>query len=70
MRCVIRTGFTIVRTTAPLTTLPGEYRRCGSSGRMWKLVRFLVRDRSGEVNRDSSERPDVDVDVAEPLAVR
>lgn len=56
MRCVRRIGLTTVKTTAPLTVSPGEYLRMGSSGRMWKSVRFLERDRSGEVSLDSNDR--------------
>src|ERR1700722_12594100 len=56
VRCVTRTGLTTVRTTAPFTKPPGEYRRWGSSARIWKSVRLRVRDLSGSVSLDNSKR--------------
>lgn len=55
--CVIRIGLMTVRTTRPFTVSPGEYRRCGSLGRMWKSVRLRVRDRKGDVSLENNDRP-------------
>jgi hypothetical protein len=58
VKCVIRMGLLTVRITAPRTKSPGEYWRCGSSGRMWNSVRLRARDFRGEVNLENKERLD------------
>lgn len=43
--------------TLPPTRSPGAYRRCGSSGSIWKSARFRVRDFNGAVSLENRERP-------------